>query len=198
MITLNGSQTVTMDLIRLIILNQFPSNILPPSRCNVYDEKWIMPKDEGLFVTIEYRGGKCIANRNTFVNTSPTGTPQEVQDVNMFEDITVGIFSRDRSATLLKEQILMAIMSSYSEYVQNCASFKIARNADIQDLSALEGSAMLKRYDIDLKVFTWYENIITPPTLTPPFEIQVIADDAANNILEATVTAASQLPRGDH
>lgn len=194
MITLNGSQTVTMDLIRLIILNQLPNKILRPSRCNIYDEKWIMPADEDLFVTIEYRGAKCIANRNTFVNTSPTGTPQEVQDVNMLEDITVGIFSRDRSATLQKEQILMAIMSSFSEYVQNCASFKIARNVDIQDLSALEGSAMLKRYDIDLKVFTWYENIITPPYLTPPFNIFVEADDAANKTLKANITQLSQLP----
>lgn len=194
MITLNNQQQTTMDLIRLILLNQMlvNGNAMRQDRINIYDEKWIIPSYDDLFIVIEYRSGKCIGNRNTFVSVGTS--QQEFQDVNMLEKIVVGIFSRNREATLYKEQVLMAIMSSYSEYVQNCAAFKICRIGDIEDLSALEASAMLKRYDIELTCYSWYEKIVVPPYLTPPFNIFVEADDAGNKTLKANITQLSQLP----
>ena len=170
MITLNGTPQTSMDLIRLILVNQMG---LDPTKVNIYDEKWKIPPYDDLFIVVEYRNGKVIANRNTFVGATQT----EVQDLAMYEDIVVGVFSRNREATQRKEEVLMAILSSYAESLQEKYSFKIARAGMIEDLSALEGSAMLKRYDIGLKVYAWYEKIITPGFIQPPFTVKVIAND---------------------
>lgn len=176
MISLQGIPQTSMDLIRMILVNQFSD--IDQSHINIYDEKWKIPPYEDLFMTVEYRSGKCLANRNTFVSTG--GDPLEYQDVNMLENIVVGVFSRDRSSTQRKEEVLMGIMSSYAQSLQEKYSFKIARIGNIEDLSALEASAMLKRYDISLMVYAWYEKVITPGYIGPPFTVKVIANDPGN------------------
>ena len=50
----------------------------------------------------------------------------------------------------------MAINSVYAQQIQEANSFKIARLSAIDDLSALEGAAMLYRFEISLVVFAWY------------------------------------------
>ena len=49
----------------------------------------------------------------------------------------------------------------YSQQVQEENSFHIARIAPIQDVSYLEGSAMLYRFDISVVLQAWYENLTT-------------------------------------
>lgn len=172
MIKSNGIPQNSLDLLRLILINQMS---LEPDRVNIYDEKWKIPAFEDLFITLEYRNARCISNRNTYVSTG--GDPVEEQDVNMLENITVGVFSRDRSATQRKEEVLMAIMSMYAQSLQEAYAFKIARVGSIDDLSSLEGSAMLKRYDINLTVFTWYQKIISAKYISPPFLVRITAND---------------------
>ncbi len=180
----------SLDLIRKIIVNQMD---MPEERVNIYDEKWKIPTDEELFITIEYRNSTCIANNNYFKNEEGYETPLEYQEVNMLEKIVVGVFSRDQSAIQRKEEVLMAIMSSYSQFIQEQYSFKIARAAHPQDLSALEGVAMLKRYDIELSVYTWYQKIVKPQWIVPPYTIKVVANAGSGNI-ERDVTQITQLP----
>ncbi len=175
MIELQDIPQTSMDLLRLILVNQMD---LGKERVNVYDEKWKIPPDEELFIVLEYRSGKCIANRNTFVGEDET----EVQDVNMLEHITVGVFSRNRSATQRKEEVLMAILSSFAQGLQEKYAFKIARIGPIDDLSALEGTAMLKRYDIDLSVFAWYTKTINPDYFTS-YRLKVIVDTNGSEII---------------
>ncbi len=127
MIAINSVPQTSMDLIRNIIVAQM---CLKPERVNIYDEKWKIPTDEELFITIEYRNGKCISNRNIFISDGEP--PTEEQNVNMLENITVGIFSRDRSATQRKEEVLMGIMSSYAQSLQEKFSFSIARIGNIE------------------------------------------------------------------
>lgn len=181
MITLNSVPQTSMDLLRLIIINQLG---LDPSRVNVYDEKWKIPNDESLEIVLEYRSGKCIANRNNFISTG--STPTEVQDLNMLEQITVGVFSKNREATQRKEEVLMAILSSFAQGLQEQYAFKIARVGPITDLSALEGTAMLKRYDIDLAVYAWYTKTITPGYIAS-YTIQVIADIGGGKEISRTI-----------
>ncbi len=157
MISIDCVPQTSMDLLRTIIINQMG---LKPEVVNIYDEKWKIPPTDELFIVLEYRSGKVIANRNIFVSDGED--PVENQEVNMLEQIVVGIFSRDRSATQRKEEVLMAILSSYAERQQEKYSFKIARVGPIVDLSAVEGVAMLKRYDIDLSVYAWYSKTISP------------------------------------
>jgi len=173
MISLQNIPQTSMDLLRLIIVNQMG---LDPEKVNIYDEKWTIPPTEDLYIVLEYRSGKLIANRNTFVSTG--GDPIEEQDINVLEQITIGVFSKDRSATQRKEEVFMALLSSYAQNLQEKYSFKISRIGPIVDLSTLEGVAMLKRYDIDISVFAWYEKTINP-TYLDSFTIKVI-DDLGN------------------
>lgn len=189
MIEIDEIPQTSMDLIRKIIVNQMS---LDPQSVNIYDEKWKIPPTDGLFVTVEYRSGKVVANQNLFVSTG--GDPVEYQEVNMLEQITVGVFSRDRSSTQRKEEVLMAILSSYAQQLQEKYSFKINRAGPITDLSQLEGAAMLKRYDIDLRVFAWYEKIITPGYIQPPYTLKVIANDPGQGEIIRNITQFETLP----
>lgn len=191
MISINGAPQTTMDIIRLILINQM---CLAQDRVNIYDNKWVTPDYEEMFIVVEYRSGKNIGNNRRFINESDFQVPIEVQTVNMLEKIVVGVFSRNDEAQLRKEEVLMAIMSSYAQLMQENFAFKICRSADIEDLSVLEGAAMLKRYDIELSVYAWYTRTIKPGYLIPPFNIQVTANDQGTGILQAEVTASSQLP----
>lgn len=185
MISLDGVPQTSMDLIRIILIDQM---CMKPERVNIYDEKWIIPPHENLFITIEYRNGKTIGNNNYFVNSADSGAPVECQVVNMLENIVVGVFSRNREATLRKEEVLMSIMSSYSEYIQESYGFKIARAGQIEDLSALEGTAMLKRYDIELNVYAWYKRLLIPGYIAPPFTLQVTVNDSGNGEIQRDIT----------
>ena len=189
MIEINNTPQTSTDLLRMILVEQMD---LDQEKVNIYDEKWKIPPDDDLFIVLEYRAGKCLANRNTFVSTG--GDPEEHQDLNMLEDIIIGIFSRNRSATLRKEEVLMALISSYAQSLQEKYSFKILRAGRIQDLSELEGSAMLKRYDIEVRVFAWYKKVITPGFIKPPYRLKVLANDAGDGIMEAEVTQFESLP----
>lgn len=196
MITLPGFNSIpatSMDLMRLILINQMA---LQPERVNVYDEKWVMPNIEDMFLTLEYRNATCISNNSQFINTSasPASTPIEIQTVNMFEKIVVGVFSRTREAIRRKEEVLMAFSSSYAQLMQETWSFKVSRNASIEDLSVLEGNAMLRRFDIEFSVFAWYQKTISPNWIIPPYLIQVTANDAGTGIIKQTITQLSQLP----
>lgn len=189
MIEINNTPQTSMDLLRMILVDQM---CLDPDRVNIYDEKWKIPSIDDLFIVLEYRRGKCIGNRNTFISTG--GEPEEHQNLNMLEDITIGVFSRNRSATQRKEEVLLAIMSSYAQSLQEAYAFKIARAGIIQDLSELEGSAMLKRYDIEVRVFAWYKKIITPNYISPPYILKIYANDPGDGIIKTQVTQLESLP----
>lgn len=184
MITIDNTPQTSMDLIRMILINQMG---LAQDHVNIYDEKWVIPSYDDLFIVVEYRNGKVISNRNRFKSNGGE-TPIETQNIAMLESIVVGVFSRDRSATQRKEEVLMAIMSSYSQLLQESYAFKIAPNAPIEDLSTLEATAMLKRYDVTLAVYAWYEKIINPGYIQPPFSLKVIANDAGNGEIISNVS----------
>ncbi len=187
MIEIQEVPQTSMDLLRLILVNQLGLNA---QDVNIYDEKWKIPPTENLFIVLEYRSGECIANRNLFDATG--GDPVEYQEINMLEQITVGVFSRDRSATQRKEEVLMAILSSYAQGIQEKYSFKIARVGNIADLSAVEGTAMLKRYDIDLSVYAWYSKNVTPGYIDN-FTIQAIVD-VGGTTMEQDITQETSDP----
>ena len=189
MITIENVPQTSMDLIRLILINQMG---MKQDRVAVYDEKWKIPDDEEMFITIEYRNSKTIANRNIFDGTSTP--PVEYQELNMIETIVVGVFSRNNESQWRKEEVLMAIRSQYAQLMQEQFSFKIAMAGNIQDLSVLEGAAMLKRYDIELMVFSWYEKKVTPGYMTPPLALKVIANDRGNGEIIRNVPDISKLP----
>lgn len=160
----------TLELIRKIILGYLPD--LNPDRVNIYNQKFKIPDDENLFVTLHYLGSKVYSNNSEFL----TGTYNEAIDLNALEDLAINLMSKNYEAMQMKELFVMALRSYYSQGIQEQNSFKILRIAPIQDVSSVEGSADLFRFEIPIKVFAWYRNI-TPADYYSSFRFQVIAND---------------------
>lgn len=127
---------------------------LDDDRVLVYNQKINLPTDDGLFVVVEFKHAKPFSARSSWTTDNP---PQEVQEVNMQEFYTIGVFSRSLEALQRKHEVYMAFASQYSQQVQEEQSFKISRCLPFQDLSPLEETALLYRFDIEVVVLAWYE-----------------------------------------
>ena len=160
----------TLELLRKIILGYIP---IDDERVNIYNQKFKIPEDEGLFVTIEHNHSQVFASRSNF--SLPTTAYKETIDLSVLEDISIDIMSRNLEALQKKELFVMALNSYYSQQVQEANGFKVLRIAPINNLSALEGAAQLYRYEIPVKLFAWYQNI-TAADYFNAFSFQVTAN----------------------
>lgn len=188
MISINKVPQTSMDIIRLILINQME---LKQDRVLIYDENLDLPNDPELFLTVEYRNSIMIANRNIFDTSGDV--PIECQQVYMLESIVVGLLSRNLDAQLRKDEVAMAIKSQYAQLMQEQFSFRIGRSVKIDDLSALEATAMLKRYDVEIMVYAWYQKTVTPGYMIGN-TLQIIANDRGIGEIKANVTQLSTLP----
>lgn len=170
---------LTIDLIRSIIVRELT---IDGERVNMYNQEFTIPTDDRLFIVIQYKASPIIvSSRNTqeIIN----GLYTEVQDINTIEDITIGLFSKNLEALQRKEEVIMALSSIYSRQIQEEYSFKISSNPAIQDLSFLEGPAMLTRVDIDIRVNAWYNKTKTAEYLESTL-LYVSVNDGLPNMTE--------------
>jgi hypothetical protein len=58
-----------------------------------------------------------------------------------------------------KEESVMALHSIYAQQVQEANSFKIFRNIPIIPVNEVEGTARLYRFDLEVKVMSWYNKV---------------------------------------
>ena len=74
----------------------------------------------------------------------------------MRETLSIDILSANSEARTRKEEIAMALNSTYSQQQQELYSIKISNlpNSFI-DLSGVEASRRLNRYNISFNVFSW-------------------------------------------
>lgn len=146
---------LTIDHIRDILVKELD---IDGERVNMYNQKFIIPPVDGLFIYVSYKGTpQVISSRNAFSDVA--GQATETQDVNTQEDLAVSLFSKNLEALTRKEEVVMAIASIYSQQVQEAQNFKIFGKPSIADLSYLEGAAMLNRVDIDIRVMAWYQKV---------------------------------------
>lgn len=146
----------SLDLLRDIIQQEM---ILDDDQIYIYAQPNIIPTDKRLYVVIEYKYSKVYSNRNlTPVND---GIITEEQNVNTQEFLTVQLFSRSFEALQRKEEAAMALRSVYAQQQQEKYSFKMSVNPQILDLTSLEASAMLYRYDLPIVFLSAYQKIKT-------------------------------------
>lgn len=134
------------DLILADIIQKFTG--IDASRIVVYDENWNPPKDQGIYITIQTAPTTIMGVSQIF---NPT-TGKEESSISAFQRLTVNISSRDRSSLSLKEEITMALTSTYSQQQQEIQQCRIFREGDILDLSFIEASKALHRYQIPVKI----------------------------------------------
>ena len=139
----------SLDLIRSILVKEMA---LDPEHVMIYDENFKIPSYRDMFIAVEYKSATVLSVRSKYNDL----TDKEEQDINMKEEITLSIMSRDSSAFSRKEECLLALSSMYSQQLMEANSFKIFPQQNITDLSQVEGAAIIKRFDINLVAFTWY------------------------------------------
>lgn len=151
--TTKGDGLTPIELLRNIIVQEME---LPSEHVIIYDEKFKIPPVDTLFAVIELKSARTISNRKSYDGTDPEELLQ-VQDLNTQERYVVGIYSRDFSAYQRKEEVAFALASDYAEQVMCKNGFQVSRILEPQDLSQLEASAMLRRFDIEVVMLCWYK-----------------------------------------
>jgi hypothetical protein len=146
---------------------------LADNRVNVYNQKFNIPNDPYLFVGVEYKFSKVFASKSEAL-TNGSGVFQEKQGLNTQEHYSVILFSRNTEALTRKEEAVQALGSIYSQQQGDRYGFKIARIAPIQDLSGLEGAAILYRFEVNVVMLCRYEKIKSVPWYgTFPMDVTV-------------------------
>lgn len=154
----DGTQQMTVDFIRSILIHEME---LDESRVNIYNQRYNIPTDDNIFILVGYNGApKVIANRSVVVPSE--SDIKEYQEVNVQELIEINIMSRNLDAMRRVYEVLQALGSIYSQQIQERNGFKIFKNPSVLDLSGLEGSAMLNRYQMTFITIAWYSKIQTP------------------------------------
>ena len=155
----------SLDLLRDIIQQEMS---LQDDQIWIYGQQLEIPTGKGLFVNIEFKYSKVYSNRNLTPNNG--GNIIEEQNINTQEFLTVQLFSRSFEALRRKEEAVMALRSVYSQQIAEKYSIKLSVNPQILDLTSLEASAMLYRYDIPVviltayqktKKITWFDSFVT-------------------------------------
>ncbi len=135
----------------------------------------MQPTDSGLYVAISNPSCKPFANTLSF-NGAGSGL-NSIPVVNMQATLDIDIISRGPEARDQKEQVLIALMSVYSQQQQEINSFTIGRLPSASrfiNLSNVDGAAIPYRYKISMNmlyavtqtVAVPYFNNYQGPTLT--------------------------------
>ncbi len=149
----DDEQKSAITLIREIILSEME---LDDDRAIIYNQKFNIPTDDGIFITLSMLGSKCFGNRNV-QDADPDGNTIERQEVNIQEMIQIDIMSKSTAALFRRWEVIAALSSNHSQQVQEQNSFRIAPIPNgLTDLSHLEGASRNYRFAITIVTLAWY------------------------------------------
>lgn len=152
----------TVDVIRSIVVEQL-NNSIPnfdfTNRVVIYNQKYVIPPDDGLWAEIAFVNSKIYSSQQSVQTVNEVF--QEVQSLYQAELIMIRLFSENTDALKYKELVAMGFNSIYAKQLQEQYSFKICNVIPYPDTSELEGGAILYRADISSMCLVAYENIIT-------------------------------------
>lgn len=142
----------TLDILKTIIDKELS---MPVGRVFAYNGSQNLPQDGLLYVVLAFAERTPYANTNRYKPTE-TGL-KEIQTVNMAEDIIISFISKDTSARERVIELPMALNSTNSQYIQEANHIYISTINPTRDNSFLEASAMLNRFDTEIRVIRAYE-----------------------------------------
>jgi len=135
---------------------------LDPERVILKDENWDAPKDDALYVLIEYEDDTPVGIGS--VVDSATGL--ETSHYSGFANFTIEVVSRNRDATNRYQEVLMALQSVAGQQAAETAQVSFFRGKPL-NLSAIEGSGSLRRWHIPVIVSYVQTKTATAPLIAP-------------------------------
>lgn len=112
----------------------------------IENQKFNIPKDSRVYVSVKTLTMRAIANRNHFIDGD------EGQSVNMFGPVDVAIYSRSTEALTRKEEVVMAMNSNYAKNQQQLNGFLIGKIGNIVSLSEIDGAAIPYFFNVNLNI----------------------------------------------
>lgn len=119
---------------------------IPQGRVYLWDQKLMMPSNTGLWVAVSEVSDKVFGNNKTYDTNGNC-----ISSVNSMAVVDLDIYSRDTSARDQKLNVLMALLSDYSQMQQMANAFSIGRlpaGKNIQSISNVDGAAIPYRYKL--------------------------------------------------
>lgn len=123
----------------------------------IYNQRRAIPEDKRLYITVGVMSIKPYANNRRFDAT----TKQD--DLNQYvqETLSINLMSYTTECLERYPQVLGSLISTYSQQVQEQFALKIAETpTSINDVSSIEGTALLNRIAITLPVLRKYSMLI--------------------------------------
>lgn len=145
-------------------------------RVYLWDQKKMMPKDDGLWVVVSEQSCKPFGNVNKFHGSLSENEAR--QYVAMQALVGIDMISRGPSARDRKEELISILKSDYAQRQQTTNSFMLASiPSTFVNLSEVDGAAIPYRYHISLqmqyaytrtKMVSYFDDFPTPVVTTDP------------------------------
>lgn len=142
----------TLDIIKIILDKQMN---MPAGRVFAYNGSQDLPKDRNLFIILSLAEQTPYSNNVRYKSTNDGLV--EIQTQNIAEDIIISCCSVSTEARDRAKEVNWALKSYFSQYQQEKFKIHISQINPVRDKSFLEETAMLNRFDIEIRVIRAYE-----------------------------------------
>lgn len=123
----------------------------------VNNQKFDIPPDDRLYLTLTLLGSKTFATKTAYENDPVKGVLQEVQATNRQEMISLHLMSRSNEARTRNWEVSPALKSTLAQQVSEEQSFQIGYlPTSMNDVSQLEGTARLNEFVLTFNVLVAY------------------------------------------
>ena len=124
---------------------------LTSDRIFIYKDGRPLPKDNGLYIVLSINNTQVFRNTSKFIESTNT----EVLDQNFKQNIIISVISKDSTARIRVNEVVMALSSIYCQQLQEKYCCHISRISHMTDASFLEQTDMLTRMDVSVSVLSW-------------------------------------------
>lgn len=133
---------------------------LKPDQVMLYNQKFDIPPDDRLYVTLSLLGSRTFGASTRYENNPISDELQETQRVNQQQMLSITLMSRSSEARVNNWRVPAALVSTYSQQQQEANSIKIGQvPTSMNDVSDVEGTARLNKYSLTFLVLAAYSYV---------------------------------------
>jgi len=123
-----------------------------------YNQKWLMPEDDGLYLVVRFLWSKPFGSKLSYTGTVAAGDYTEIVSTNTQEHYALEIQSASTEARARKLDLLLALTSTQSVQAQEDNQIKFANlPTRVQDTSYSDGAARINRFSVEVNVLRAYK-----------------------------------------